>query len=145
MFVEQPVTADGAFVVDAERSIKARVQLPYKNIKDEDEIAHLISVTHPKWELLTPIDGRYFGFKREMVPLGRDEWKMEVTCEPDARIELAFGRLIGMVSEPDEDGIFILPADEEILPSDIAQIVADAACALWKTRHFNRNSGWNGG
>ena len=141
-FVKQPATPDGQFVVDAERSIKARVLLPYKSVAD-DEIAHMLEVTHANWMLMTPIKGRSFDITRRLIQVGEDDWVPEIIRGPNARIELEFASQLGLVSEPDEDGVYVTPSNEDALPRDIAGIIAQAASTLWATPHFEMNSGWN--
>lgn len=141
-FVEQPTTPDGRLVVDAERGIKARVLRPYKSVAD-DEIAHMLQVTHANWMLMTPVKGRYFDITRRMIQVGEDDWVLETIRGPNARIELEFASQIGLVSEPDERGAYVNPSDEEVLPHDIVEIIAQAASTLWATPYFEMNSGWN--
>lgn len=144
MFADQPMTDDGSLVINAERNIKARFGAPYKSVSFEsDEIAQFIIVTHPDWMLMTPVSGRYVDMIKRLVQVGDDNWVPETVRGPNARIELAFASQFGMVSEADENGIYVMPAERDIVPHDIANIVADAARGLWKTQHFELNSGWN--
>jgi hypothetical protein len=115
----------GPTVVDELRGVSVQKSLPYRNlVSDGSEIAHLLIVTHKNWQLMTPIDGRSFS-------------------QQGVHTELSFGSKLGVISQPDDDGFYLKDGNYDILPTDIAEVIAAAACVIWDTEHFDMNTGWN--
>ncbi len=141
-FKEQPSTPNGTFVIDEERNLKARLTIDFNQVS-KPQIAKMMELTSNEWELVTPIVGRYHDMKFEVVQVAEDEWEPRTILGPEAKVELEFGSLIGIVSLKGPDGLYLDPGDETDLPKDIGLIISEAAQALWGTKHFSMNSGWN--